>query len=358
MAVEAFIDRKFTGAHKQVIKQANAIIEEYDAQGYKMTLRQIHYQFVARDLYDNTQANYKRLGVILDQARKAGLVDWDAIEDPTRSLRRVAVWDTPEEAVKRVKKQFKLDPWNRQPVKRRIEVWVEKDAAVGIVRPTCNALRLAYFSCRGYSSSSGLYEAGKRLKAYSDAGYETLILYLGDHDPSGVQMTQSTDEKVTMFARQNIEFRRIALTMEQIEQYKPPANFVKETDSRSKWYVDTFGTEDCWELDALSPSVVDALIRHHVDPLIDQEAWEETMKEEADHTATLDEIISNWARTKAAPKMLEMLIEHANLKVEAEPIREEDMPEHYEHTDSATLAMAIDESQSLLEFYGFDYHGN
>lgn len=353
MAVEEFIPKKFTGAHKQVIKQANAIIDEYAKQGYKMTLRQIHYQFVARDLYDNTQANYKRLGNILDNARKAGLVDWDAIEDPTRSLRRIAVWDTPEEAVERVKKQFKLDPWNRQPVRRRIEVWVEKDAAVGIVRPTCNALRLAYFSCRGYSSSSGLYEAGKRLKAFSDAGYQTLILYLGDHDPSGVQMTESTDNKVTMFARKNIEFRRIALTLEQIKQYNPPANFVKETDSRTAWYVDQFKTEDCWELDALSPSVVDALIREHVDPLIDQKSWAETMKLEAEHTATLGEIISDWDRTKAAPDMARMILGLQGISVEQDDL---DNDECDAHDYAVRLDQIRHDAEQLVEKHGItDY---
>ena len=359
MAAEHFIDKKFTGAHKQVIKQANAIIDEYGAQGYKMTLRQIHYQFVARDLYDNTQANYKRLGNILDHARKAGLVDWDAIEDPTRSLRRVSVWDNPESAVERVKETFKLDPWNRQPVRRRIEVWVEKDAAVGIVRPTCNALRLAYFSCRGYSSSSGLYEAGKRLKAFSDAGYETLILYLGDHDPSGVQMTESTNNKVTMFARENIEFRRIALTLEQVEQYSPPPNFVKETDSRTKWYIDQFKTEDCWELDALAPSVVDALIRSHVDPLIDKAAWDKTMKLEAEHRQTLDEIISDWARTKAAPQMLDYIIGVAQREDQPEDRPD---PEGYGHDDHKEADLRLwdvtDGAQSLLEQHGFNYHGD
>lgn len=345
MALETFIEKKFTAAHKQVIKQANQIIEEYAAQGYRLTLRQIHYQFVARDWYENTQQNYKRLGNILDAARKAGRVDWDAIEDRTRGLRRIPVWQSPESALERIQKLFKLDPWDEQPKLRRIEVWVEKDAAVGIVEPTCNALRIPYFSCRGYSSSSGLYEAGKRLEAYRNAGYENLILYLGDHDPSGVQMTDVSGERVQMYSGGEIDFRRIALTLEQIEEHNPPPNFVKETDSRTKWYIDNFGTEDCWELDALKPSVVDALIRAHVEPLIDKEAWDKTMAAEKDHRDTLKEIISNWDRTKAAPAMLEMIREHAALEIHAEQ-REDGS---YDHEDSATVGMVIDESQELLD---------
>lgn len=350
MSLEEFKPKKFSAAHKQLIKQANKIIDEYKASGHMMTLRMIHYQFVARDLYDNTQQNYKRLGNVLDAGRKAGLVPWDAIEDTTRLLRRISVWNTPESAVEGLRDKFKLDPWDEQPTLRRIEVWVEKDAAVGIIRPTCNRLRIPYFSCRGYSSSTGLYDAGKRLAAYRAAGYETLVLYLGDHDPSGLQMTDSTEEKVHMFARSEIEFRRIALTMDQIREHNPPANFVKETDSRTKWYVDTVGTEDAWELDALSPQMVDELIESHVQPLIDQEAWDATMAREKDHLDTLTEIISDWSRTKAAPDMYRKLREFAqDYHVAAEPINDDG---EYEHDDSAFAALVIDESQTVLRKHG------
>lgn len=348
MAVEAFIPKKFTKAHEWVIRQANQIIAEYLGQGYTLTLRQIHYQFVARDLYENTQANYKRLGNILDAARKAGLVDWDAIEDRTRGLRRISVWDGPERALERIRESFKLDPWDEQPVLRRIEVWVEKDAAVGIVQPTCDALRLPYFSCRGYSSSSGLYEAGKRLEAFKRAGYETMILYLGDHDPSGVQMTEVSQERVDMYARHQIDFRRIALTMPQIGEFKPPPNFVKETDSRTKWYMDRFETEECWELDALAPSIVDSIIRAQVEPLIDREAWDKTLATEEEHRAVLTEIISDWDRTKAAPAMAAKLREFATEYT----VSGDQTDDGYADEDSATLAMFIDESQDVLRKHG------
>lgn len=350
MAVELFIDKKFSAAHKQLIKQANAIIEELKKKGYSpLTLRQIHYQFVARDWYENTQQNYKRLGNVLDAARKAGRIDWDAIDDRTRSLRRIPVWNTPESALERIQRSFKLDPWDEQPVKRRIEVWIEKDAALGIVEPTCNALRLPYFSCRGYTSSSGLYAAGKRLAAFRDAGYQTLVLYLGDHDPSGVQMTEVADDRVQMYSKAEIEFRRIALTMEQIEEHNPPPNFVKETDSRTKWYMDQFNTEDCWELDALQPEIVDQLIRGHVEPLIDREAWDKTMTAEAEHRDVLKEIISNWDRTKLAPKMQEFIQSVYDVEVEGEQKAEDGS---YVEVDSATLAMLADEAGQLLEKIG------
>lgn len=349
MAVELFIPKKFTKAHEWVIRQANKIIEEYLAQGYTLTLRQVHYQFVARDLYENTQANYKRLGNILDAARKAGLVDWEAIEDRTRILRRVGVWDGPEKALERIRDNFKLDPWDEQPTLRRVEVWVEKDAAVGIVQPTCDDLRVPYFSCRGYSSSSGLYDAGKRLAAYHAAGYETVVLYLGDHDPSGVQMTEVSEDRVNMYARHQIDFRRIALTLPQIEEFSPPPNFVKETDSRTKWYIDRFETEDCWELDALSPKTVDQIIRDQIEPLIDREAWDKTLANEEEHRSTLSEIISDWNRTKAAPAMLDYIRTVYNHDIEHTEPNEDG---GYDDPDLAKFEKVIDDAGDLLHEHG------
>tara|TARA_B100000678_G_scaffold277676_1_gene271703 strand:+ start:1321 stop:2373 length:1053 start_codon:yes stop_codon:yes gene_type:complete len=348
VAVELFIPKKFTKAHEWVIRQANKIIDEYLEQGYTLTLRQVHYQFVARDLYENTQANYKRLGNILDAARKAGLVDWDAIEDRTRILRRIPVWDGPEKALERVRDSFKLDPWDEQPKLRRVEVWVEKDAAVGIVQPTCDKLRIPYFSCRGYSSSSGLYEAGKRLEAYHKAGYETTVLYLGDHDPSGVQMTEVSEERVEMYARHQIDFRRIALTLPQVEEFSPPPNFAKETDSRTKWYVERFDTEECWELDALSPKTVDQIIRAEVEPMIDEKAWAATLEQEEEHRKVLAEIISDWDRTKAAPDMLNKLREFATqYSITGELDDNGDG-----HEDTMFAQQVIDESGDVLNKHG------
>lgn len=349
MALEIFVEKKFTAAHKHVIRQANQIIDAYLAEGYTLTLRQLHYQFVARDLYENTQANYKRLGNILDAARKAGLVDWDAIEDRTRFVRRMTVYEGPEEPLESLADAFKLDPWDFQPTKRRIEVWIEKDALIGVIQPVCDKFRLPYFSCRGYGSSSELHAAGKRLAAYKRAGYEVEVIHLGDHDPSGMQMSEDNDDRLALFARQDIPFTRLALNMPQIQEIGDlPPNFAKQTDSRSRWYIEKFGTEDAWELDALTPKYIENLISGHVDPKIDRKAWDKTMEEEQEHIATFKEIVSDWSRTKAAPDMAAKLREFA-LDYD---VTGEQNDDGYVHDDSATLGVFIDESGSVLRKHG------
>src|SRR5208337_2838972 len=135
-----------------LIDVCNKIITEYTAAGYILTLRQLYYQLVSRDVIANKQSEYKRVGSIVNDARLAGLIDWDALEDRTRNVRSIAHWDSPEQIIAAVADQYAIDKWEDQNV--RPEVWIEKDALVGVIERICNELDVAYFSCRGYTSQS------------------------------------------------------------------------------------------------------------------------------------------------------------------------------------------------------------
>lgn len=268
MTMELFVPRKFTRGSQLIIDTAAGIIEEYQAQGFSLTLRQLYYQFVARDLLPNKQSEYKRLGSIINDARLAGLIDWDAIEDRTRFLRSYETHFSPGDAARKVARDYIEDLWDAQPC--YVEVWIEKDALIGVIEPVCGRWRVPYYACRGYSSQSEQYQAGKRLAEAAARGQEAVVLHLGDHDPSGIDMTRDNQDRLTMFADgETIEVRRLALNMDQIRRYRPPPNPAKETDSRIAGYRQQYGTASSWELDALDPKIIDALIdseiRHHVD---------------------------------------------------------------------------------------------
>lgn len=299
MAKEKFIEDKMATAHKYVVRQANEIISEYMEAGFTLTLRQLYYQFVARDLIHNTQQEYKRLGKIIDKGRQMGFIDWDAIEDRTRYLRGTRTWSTPTHRMKDAHNDYKLDPWETQKI--HIEVWPEKDALIGVVQPACNRHRVDFFACRGYTSQSEAYAAGKRLAAYADAGYRVIVLHLGDHDPSGMQMTDDNRTRLSLFAGREIELRRIALNMPQIDQYNPPPNWAKEEDSRTRWYVEKFETNKSWELDALDPKVIDGLIDAEITPLIDPEKWAAVMEQEAAEREVIAGVRDNWSRVTEKP---------------------------------------------------------
>lgn len=281
---------RMTPPKRAVIDQANEIISEYRSEGYDLTLRQLYYQFVARGLIPNKQTEYKRLGDIVQQGRYAGLIDWYSIVDRTRFTRGNSHWDTPAQLVRAAANQFRYDLWADQPF--RVEVWIEKDALVGVIEEVCRRWDVNYFSCRGYVSASEMWAAGQRFGEYMTLGQRVVVLHLGDHDPSGVDMSGDIQRRLDEFTLGDlvwdksrdtekaieadlatVEVRRIALTMDQVEEFDPPPNPAKITDSRSDRYIEEYGTES-WELDALPPQTLSDLIDAEVADLVDQDRFD------------------------------------------------------------------------------------
>lgn len=274
----------------RVVEQANQIIATYAAQGYDLTLRQLYYQFVSRDLIANKQSEYKRLGSIINDARLAGLIDWNAITDRTRNLVDSPHWDDPADIVAACAAQFRNDKWANQPL--RIEVWIEKDALSGVFDRVCKEEDIPYFSCRGYTSQSELWAAAMRHVRHQKNSQPVTVLHFGDHDPSGIDMTRDITDRLRMFgARTTVE--RLALNMPQVEQYNPPPNPAKETDSRFSGYSDIHGDES-WELDALEPSVLAELVRTRVEALKDADAWSGSERIEQRHRDDLRDVSDRW----------------------------------------------------------------
>jgi hypothetical protein len=291
MTLETFERLNFRPKTLALIEQANTIIGEYQARGFVLTLRQLFYQFVARGLIDNRQSEYKRLGSVIRNARRAGVIDWDAIEDRTRFVHRSPTWASPAEIISAGANQYREDVWRMQAL--RPQVWVEKDAVIGVVEGVCHELRVPYFACRGNVSESEIHAAGKRFAAQISASQTPIVLHFGDHDPNGIDMTRDIRDRLALFAGRSVDVRRLALNMDQIERYRPPPNPAKETDTRFAGYSKQYG-ESSWELDALDPTVVAEVIRVEVQSLIDVEAWDSALAEETENRALLDKASDNW----------------------------------------------------------------
>ena len=285
----AYVERTFYGKARTTIEKANEIIDEYAEQGFTLTLRQLYYQFVSRGLLLNTERHYKQLGDVINNGRLAGLVDWDAIEDRTRNLRRLPSWRNPAELLKDAAGQFRLDKWADQPY--RPEVWIEKDALVGVIEGVCDELQVPYFPCRGYCSQSEMWAAAQRLG--SDRR-EAVIFYLGDHDPSGIDMSRDIEDRLRTF-QASVRVERLALNIRQVRHYNPPPNPAKMTDTRASDYVRQFGHES-WELDALEPAVIADLVRKAVTGLRDDDLWRQRVDEEKSDGVRLRAYAKRWSR--------------------------------------------------------------
>lgn len=275
-----YVEKRFNLTSIVTINHANKIIEEYQKKGYDLTLRQLYYQFVSRDLIANNMGEYKKLGSIVNDARLAGLISWQAIVDRTRNLLKNPHWDDPKEFMESVCPQFAMDKWAGQ--KHRVEVWVEKDALIGVVERVATALDVSYFSCRGYTSQSEMWAAAQRLGEYADEhGQTPVIIHLGDHDPSGIDMSRDIADRLELFMG-GMKVDRIALNMNQVEKYGPPPNPAKLTDSRATKYIKVYGNES-WELDALKPEVLDELIWKTVISYRDDDKWDKAERVEKRH---------------------------------------------------------------------------
>ena len=280
-------DVNFQGKTLKLIALADAIIHEYGAQGYDLTLRQLYYQLVARGEIPNSDKMYKKLGNTISDARLAGLIDWDAIVDRTRTPRERSKWRNPKEILRSARDSYHRDWWAGQ--EWRVEAWIEKDALLGVIAPICNGLDMLYFSCRGYVSQSEMWRASVRHIALEEKGQSPIVLHMGDHDPSGIDMTRDIQDRLLMFGA-NTEVVRIALTWEQVQQYNPPPNPAKVTDSRAAEYISQYG-DTSWELDALPPNAFRDLIETHVLDYVDYDLFQEvkdTEEEERDKLAELE----------------------------------------------------------------------
>lgn len=284
-----YVNIKFQSKSLDLIELVNSVIDEYAAQGYELTLRQVYYQLVARGYIPNNERSYKNLGNLINDGRLAGLIDWYAIVDRTRNIKRNAHWEDPQSVIESAKYSYMLDRWQHQP--NYVEVWVEKDALIGIVSQICRKLDVPHFSCRGYTSQSEMWAAAQRF-INQDHRESRTIIHLGDHDPSGIDMTRDIRERLALFGA-DVDVKRVALTMEQIERFSPPPNPTKLTDARASGYISEYGHE-CWELDALEPKIITSLIRNEVTALMDSDLFDEVERKEQTDKLNIQLVCDNY----------------------------------------------------------------
>ena len=290
----AYKNTNFAASSIETIEQANSIIEKYQAMGYTLTLRQLYYQMVAADLIQNTMKSYKRVASIINDARWSGLVDWSAIEDRARNTVTPSTWASPRNIMRGVLQSYREDLWENQPT--HIEVMCEKDAVSNIIEPVCNELGVRFTANRGYPSASLLYDVSQRLEGKSQewVNYNPktiVIIYLGDHDPSGMDMDNDIKKRFDLFAEEQyeIDFTRLALTMDQVNKWQPPRNPAKMSDSRFKKYAEEYGTAS-WELDAIKAEDMSSLVRSEIEAWIDDDLWEKARVAQEANLAKLSEL--------------------------------------------------------------------
>jgi len=284
---ERFRSNNITPKKLTYISSINSILEEYSEQGYRLTLRQLYYQLVARDFIPNRVQEYSKLSSVLVDARMNGLTDWGMIEDRIRKPHLLYWVRDIQDAINDTVRYYRL---NRQEGQKNcIEIWTEKDAVSNILKRVSQYFHLRLMINRGYSSCSAMKEAFDRLRL---SNRKTIILYIGDHDPSGLDMIRDVDSRLAEFGLDNFEVIHVALTADQIREFSPPPNPAKITDPRSRWYISEFGSES-WELDALKPGDLERIVRNIAEEYIDLNLFESMVQKEKEDKEKLMELVKN-----------------------------------------------------------------
>lgn len=289
---QAFRHDKITSKRADQIDLINGILEKYDQQGYVLTLRQIYYQLVARDIIANEVREYTKVMKTLTMGRMNGLIDWWMIEDRTRQPYLDYFASGVLGALQDTFDQYKLDRWAGQEY--NIEIWTEKDAVSNILLRVSRYYHLRLLVNRGYTSCSAMYIAAARIRRQKSLkNRNTIILYVGDHDPSGLDMVRDIVARFFEFEIAHaVEIIPVALTMAQVEEFNPPPNPAKINDPRASQYISEHGGES-WELDALEPETLRSIVEEAVKEHLDQGLFDNILGQEESDKIRLEEIITN-----------------------------------------------------------------
>lgn len=299
MAKIEYLYKKFRDCDLDLIQRCNGIMEDYARQGYDLSLRQLYYQLVKANIVPNQDSQYNRLGNLVTDARMCGLIDWGHLQDRHREFNGHYFNDAdPAGLIRTLPYHLSLDKWQGQDY--HVEVWVEKDALEQVVSRAARQMSVGHMACKGYLSASMMHDAGMRFVDVINNGRKPVVIYLGDHDPSGLNMPEVICDRMETFIghhtgqSDDFQMEHIALTRSQIRQYNPPPNPAKMTDTRAKKYLAAHG-DSSWELDALTPSQMHKLIVEAVRSYRDEDTYQEVLVEQSKKRAVLQGMADGFA---------------------------------------------------------------
>lgn len=273
---------KFPYSDIELAETVNRILGEYSD---PLTLRQVYYRLVAIGLM-NAQKVYNNLSGKLSRLREQGLVPWDGITDLKRQSEKVPSWTSPEVFFDDVSRSYKRDLQQEQPV--YIEVWCEKAVAI---RDITDKYDVPLLAGGGYRSSSALYDAAKRFR---DIGKPIVILYLGDFDPSGLDIERDVETRMRTVFGIEVDVQRVLLVQQDITDHELLPNPVKPEDPRTSEYIDKYGFENAYELDALPPNIIAQRLEMAIGRNMDIKLYKRQLDKQRVDNAKVSNFIEAW----------------------------------------------------------------
>lgn len=261
--------RRFLVELKQIIDA----LEDF----WPATVRSVFYAYIGRHGLPSDRTLYQKVSDVLLRARLDGEVPWEALEDRTRGTVGVSAWGDTADFVA-AHRAYVLSDYRRdlqQGQAQRLEVWVEKDALVPIMRRAADPYTVKVAIARGFSSVSFKREAAERIRTAAKDGQRTVILYFGDLDPSGAYMPIDIAQALRddLGVGELVKVYHCGLLPEQVRDYALPASVdaLKPKDSRAEWFRGTYPGQQAVELDALAsePQVLLRLVQDCIESWLD-----------------------------------------------------------------------------------------
>jgi len=300
--------REFKWTDKQIEKLNHVIKILNEWIKYRpLTLRQVYYQLVSKEIIKNVVSEYTMLSNMLKWARIDGYIPWETIEDRVRAVHFGRGWNDKKSFIEEQADDF-LGGYRRHLMNGQdkfIEVWIEKDALSSIFSRLTRRYCISTVVCRGFSSITFLNDFKERIEENEKQGKCPVMLYFGDFDASGLEMLPAMEETLlNEMGTNGIEFKRIALTKQDIIDYNLPndPNAVKKTDTRYKKFIEKFGTYAV-ELDALPPNILEQKIKTAIENEIDIDLFNSQMEIEKQEVEDL---------TSLKSKVIELLKDQLN----------------------------------------------
>ena len=257
--------KQWTCYQIDLLKKISKLATEYQEMDIKLTNRQMYYQLVALDFIPNAIEVYKRVSKFITDARYGGYLDWKIFEDRGRQTKPPSEWDNISALIDTSLKAYRLPRWKGQDF--YIEVLCEKQALESVLKPVTKKWHVQFGYNKGYTSAASMYDLYQRVLAGIFSDKDVIVLYFGDHDPSGIDMVRDIETRITEFlingdlgldpilVYDHFTVEALALTMDQVRELNPPPNPAKFSDPRAKEYIKEHGNTS-WELDAIDPMLL------------------------------------------------------------------------------------------------------
>jgi len=286
------IRRRRHRSRAQMSELLSAIQNIVNNEENAITIRHLFYRLVGQSVIEKTELAYKLLCHHLSRWRKAGEVAWSAFSDSTRWHIQPPMFSGIADALRRTQETYRRNLWATQA--HYVEVWVEKDAIAGVIDDVTSAFGVPLFVCRGFASLSSMYSASETFKEVQRDGKEVTIFHLGDYDPSGHAAADAIEKTFRETFDCSVNFERIGILPEHIEQFSLPTRPTKQSDSRAR----NWRGSECVELDSMPPSELRSLVENAVTSLIDWYEWEQLKQVEREEQETLERTLAGFTASQ------------------------------------------------------------